>query len=83
MESFYAIQSSQKGLLILLSRTQAGPGRTGKQEQEQISRNHVQTIFGTSDVEMALLVENCHRGRKEIAAVDGLDSRFSQMKYGT
>ena len=29
---------------ILLSRTQAGPGRTGKQEQEQISRNHVQIL---------------------------------------
>ena len=25
---------------ILLSRTQAGPGRPGKQEQEQTSRNH-------------------------------------------
>ena len=33
---------------ILLSRTQAEPGRTGKQEQEQTSRNHVQTIFGSS-----------------------------------
>ena len=29
---------------FLLSRTQAGPGRTVKQEQEQISRNHVQTF---------------------------------------
>ena len=29
-------------LQILLSRTQAGPGRTVKQEQEQTSRNHVQ-----------------------------------------
>ena len=29
---------------ILLSMTQAGPGRTGKQEQEQTSRNHVQTL---------------------------------------
>ena len=33
-----------KGMQILLSGTQAGPGRTGKQEQEQISRNHVQTF---------------------------------------
>ena len=32
-----------KGLYVLLSRTQAGPGRTVKQEQEDISRNHVQT----------------------------------------
>ena len=33
---------------ILLSRTQAGPGRTVKQEQEDISRNHVQTFSGCS-----------------------------------
>ena len=32
----------------MLSRTQAGPGRTGKQEQEQISPNHVQNIYGSS-----------------------------------
>ena len=31
-------------LQILLSRTQAGPGRTVKQEQEEISPNHVQGI---------------------------------------
>ena len=31
-------------LQILLSRTQAGPGRTVKQEQEEISPNHVQRI---------------------------------------
>ena len=29
----------------MLSRTQAGSGRTVKQEQEQISRNHVQTFI--------------------------------------
>ena len=34
----------QKSMQILLSRTQTGPGRTGKQEQEQTSRNHVQTL---------------------------------------
>ena len=31
-----------KGVQILLSRAQAEPGRTAKQEQEEISRNHVQ-----------------------------------------
>ena len=36
-EEIYSLQ-------ILLSRTQAGPGRTGKQEQEEISPNHVQRI---------------------------------------
>ena len=30
-----------KSLQILLSRTQAGPGRTVKQEQEEMSPNHV------------------------------------------
>ena len=29
----------------MLSRTQAGPGRTVKQEQEEISRKHVQTFI--------------------------------------
>ena len=33
------------GLFVLLSRTQAGPGRTVKQEQEEISRNHIQTFI--------------------------------------
>ena len=33
-----------KGVQILLSRTQAGPGRTVKQEQEKISPNHVQAF---------------------------------------
>ena len=35
-----------KGLFVLLSRTQDGPGKTVKQEQEQISRNHVKTFSG-------------------------------------
>ena len=37
-------RGGNKGLFVLLSRTQAGPGRTVKQEQEEISRNHVQTF---------------------------------------
>ena len=35
-------------MYFLLSRTQAGPGRTVKQEQEEISRNHLQTFSGCS-----------------------------------
>ena len=38
-------RGANKGLHVLLSRTQAGPGRTVKQEQEEISRNHVQTFI--------------------------------------
>ena len=43
----------EKGLQILLSRTQAGPGRAVKQEQEEISPNHVQAISGASVSETA------------------------------
>ena len=42
MKSMY--RDRLKGMQILLSRTQAGAGRTGKQEQEQTSRNHVQAF---------------------------------------
>ena len=43
-------RGGNKGLFVLLSRTQAGPGRTVKQEQEEISRNHVQTFISPSVV---------------------------------
>ena len=33
-----------KGVQILLSNSQAGPGRKVKKEQEEISRNHVQAF---------------------------------------
>ena len=35
-------------MYVLLSRTQAGPGRTVKQEQDEISRNHLQTFISPS-----------------------------------
>ena len=41
-------RGANKGLHVLLSSTQAGPGRTVKQEQEEISRNHVQTFISPS-----------------------------------
>ena len=41
-------RGGNKGLFVLLSRTQAGPGRTVKQEQEEISSNHVQTVINLS-----------------------------------
>ena len=40
----YTTEIGKKSLQILLSRTQAGPGRAGKQEQEKASRNHVPTL---------------------------------------
>ena len=44
-----------KGVQILLSSTQAGPGRKVKQEQEEISRNHVPRLFLGSVYYAALL----------------------------
>ena len=44
------VQRRNKGLYVLLSRTQAGAGRTVKLEQEEISRNHVQTFICLSVV---------------------------------
>ena len=41
-------RGGNKGLYGLLSRTQAGPGRTVKQEQEEMSLNHVQTFISPS-----------------------------------
>ena len=43
-------------LQILLSRTQAGPGRTVKQQQEEISPNHVQrlNLISVYDIKLAL-----------------------------
>ena len=41
-------RAEKKSLQILLSRTQAGPGRKVKQEQEEISRNHVPRFFLSS-----------------------------------
>ena len=35
-------------MYLLLSRTQAGPGRAVKQEQEEISHNHVPSLFAIS-----------------------------------
>ena len=39
-----------KDMQILLSNSQAGPVRTVKQEQEEISRNHVQAFISDSVV---------------------------------
>ena len=33
-----------KGVYVLLSRTQAGPGRADQQEQEENSPNHIQAF---------------------------------------
>ena len=38
-------RARNKGMQILLSNSQAGPGRTVKQEQEEIAHNHVQAFI--------------------------------------
>ena len=38
------LKGELKGLYVLLTRTQAEPGRAVKQEQEENSRNHVQAF---------------------------------------
>ena len=45
-------RGENKGLHVLLSRTHSGPGRTVKQEQEEISRNHVQALIPGSVVNL-------------------------------
>ena len=40
----FKYRAEKKSLQILLSSTQAGPGRKVKQEQEEISRNHVEAF---------------------------------------
>ena len=45
---FYLYRTENKSLQILLSRSQTGPGRNVKQEQEEISCNHVQAFFPSS-----------------------------------
>ena len=42
------LRAEKKSLQILLSNIQAGPGRKIKQEQEEISRNHVPSLFAVS-----------------------------------
>ena len=59
---------TKKGMQILLRNSQAGPGRNVKQEQEDISRNHVPSPLadlctGTLDSKrdkISLLLSGCH-----------------------
>ena len=55
MISIAVYRGENKGLFVLLSRTQAESGRTVKQEQEKISRNHGQTT------NLYRLCQNCQR----------------------
>ena len=52
-------RAEKKSLQILLSRTQAGPGRKVKQEQEETSRNHVPRLFLGSVYDFGRWVTTC------------------------
>ena len=45
----------------ILRRSPAGPGRTSKQEQEQISPNHVQAFFPSSVFQRSYILRNYNR----------------------
>ena len=49
----------KKSLQILLSRTQAGPGKTVKQELEEISRNHMPRLFLSSVSKKRVNINGC------------------------
>ena len=66
---------------ILLSSTQAGPGRKVKQEQEEISRNHVQRLFLISvcnwvgpTPEMIMMIDDQGSGMNDQRGYSGDDS---------
>ena len=59
-------RGGNKGLYVLLSRTQAGPGKTAKQEQEEISRNHEQTFICLSVVAGRNLATVGHTAKKDV-----------------
>ena len=73
-------RGGNKGLFVLVSRTQAGPGRAVKQEQEEISRNHVQTFISPSVLKSKdEPMMGWELGRRVALAVVGL----AAMPHGT
>ena len=82
-------RGTNKGLHVLLSRTQAGPGRTVKQEQEEISRNHVQTFIclsvHTADGHPAALrlSEHLREGVEGATALPSFPSTFLSMNMAS
>ena len=50
-------RARNKGMQILLSNSQAERGRNVKQEQEEISRNHVQSFIPGSVFEKTIIMQ--------------------------
>ena len=74
-------------MFVLLSWTQAGPGRTVKQEQEEISRNHVQTFLCLSvqwsavtvtplGIGKSISITDCHSIRRVPLQFQGANIRI-------
>ena len=59
----YVYRDEIYSLQILLSRTQARPGRTVKQEQEEISPNHVQRLNLISVLSLSSPLQNINDER--------------------
>ena len=62
-------RGGNKSLFVLLSRTQAGPGRTVKQGQQDISRNLVKTFIYLS----------VHAGRKHFRGPVNLQPQWHHV----
>ena len=59
-------RGANKGLFVLLSRTQAGQGRTVKQEREEVSPIHIHTfIFPSALFSVILTGRLCNSGSLE------------------
>ena len=56
-------RDKKKGLQILLSYSQAGPGIKAKQGQEEISRSHVQAFFLGSVFHFPISVYDSYKSR--------------------
>ena len=66
----------------MLSSTQAGPGRTVKQEQEEISRNHVQTFICLSVV-FSLPVDREHADHVVFTAAERMHHTMAPQINGS
>ena len=74
---FRKYRGENKGLYFLLSRSQAGPGKIVKQEQEEISRNHVQTFIYLS----VYILNESTFSSGDATTVDDLQNRPLNWRY--
>ena len=70
-------RAEKKSLQILLSNTQARPGRKVKQEQEEISRNHVPILYLGSVQRNPLIMAPrfCQANIEPMSGLSGLSNK--------